>query len=136
MAGFPKINRTGEKARNPSNGIKIDKDLVIAALYKFRGNISRAADSIGMSRYSLHAKINADKDIKQASEDSRERFLDESEDVLRNKTLDGDTTCLLFTLKTIGRKRGYELDRDPVIEATTRNVLDFMLNQSKNPAES
>lgn len=66
----------------------------------------------------------------------RERFLDDTEDVFQNKVLSGDTVSLLFALKTLGRKRGYDQDRDVMVESATRGALDFIFNRSKNPAES
>ena len=48
--GFPKGDkRIGDKARQPSNGVKIASELIAEALRKTRGNIARAADKIGMS---------------------------------------------------------------------------------------
>ena len=63
-------------------------------------------------------------------------FLDELEDVAQNKALSGDTVMSLFLLKTIGKKRGYDQDRDVMAEGVTKGVLDFIVNRSKNPAES
>src|SRR5215510_11075303 len=106
MAGFPKKgNRIGENVRQPQPGVKIPTDQIIQALIKTRGNISRAADKLGCSRHAIHLRSQAEPDIKQVLQSCRERFLDESEDVLQEKVLSGDTTSLLFTLKTLGRKR-------------------------------
>jgi hypothetical protein len=135
---FPK----GEKrkaldyARKPQGGVKIDSSLIIEAIRKARGNISRAADKIGMSRQHLHSRINAEEELKTVLEECRERFLDETEDVFQAKVLSGDTVSMLFALKTIGRKRGYDQDRDVIAESATRGALDFIFNRSKNPAES
>lgn len=131
-----KDNTSGIKAKHPSNGVKIDTQLILDAIRKHRGNISRAADMLGVTRGCLQLRSEKEDVIKQTIAECRERFIDETENVLQNKVLDGDTTSVLFTLKTIGRKRGYECDRDIVVESATRGVLDFMLNQSKNPAES
>jgi hypothetical protein len=135
---FPK----GEKrkaldhARKPQGGVKIDSSLIVEAIRKARGNISRAADKIGMSRQHLHSRINAETELKDIVEECRERFLDETEDVFQAKVLSGDTVSMLFALKTIGRKRGYDQDRDVIAESATRGALDFIFNRSKNPAES
>lgn len=134
---YPKgRTQLAEIARKPLNGIKISKDMIIEALVKTRGNISRAADKIGCNRHTLHTRINEDKDIKQVVDNCRERFLDDLEDVFQNKALAGDTVSGLFLLKTIGKKRGYDQDRDVIVESATRGVLDFIVNRSKNPAES
>jgi len=135
--GFPKGDkRTGDKARRPSNGVKIDSKLIAEALVKTRGNIARAADKIGVSRSCLHSRINQETELKQIVDDNRERFLDDLEDVAQNKALSGDSVMTLFLLKTIGKKRGYDQDRDVIVEGATRGILDFIVNKSKNPAES
>lgn len=134
---FPKgSNRTADRARKPSNGVKIDSDLIAQALRKTRGNIARAADKIGVSRSCLHSRISTEPALKAIVDECRERFLDDLEDVTQNKALSGDTVTSLFLLKTIGKKRGYDQDRDVIVESATRGVLDFIVNRSKNPAES
>lgn len=129
-------NQIATKARHPLNGVKIKTDVIISALTKSRGNISRAADKIGCCRDTLHTRINQEPAIKQALDNCRERFLDDLEDVFQNKALSGDTVSGLFLLKTIGKRRGYDQDRDVMAEGVTRGVLDFIANRSKNPAES
>jgi len=133
--GYSK-NPIGNKSRKPSNGVKMDAKLIIEAIRKCRGNISRAADKIGICRQTLHTRINQESEIKAVVDECRERFLDDLEDVFQNKALSGDTVSGLFLLKTIGKKRGYDQDRDVIVESATRGVLDFIVNRSKNPAES
>lgn len=134
--GFPKgDNRIGRKARKPSNGVKVDKELMIKAIRLTRGNIARAADKIGVTRTCLYSRINRDAELKQVVDEYRERFLDDLEDVFQNKALSGDTVSGLFLLKTLGRKRGYDQDRDVIAESATRGALEFIFNKSKNPAE-
>ena len=125
-----------EFARHPQVGVKVPSIDIKQAIIKARGNISRAADKIGCCRNTLHRRINEEPALKEALDSCRERFLDDLEDVFQNKALSGDTVSGLFLLKTIGRKRGYDQDRDVIVESATRGVLDFIVNRSKNPAES
>lgn len=136
--GYPKGEQRYklDHARKPQGGVKIESSLINEAIIKCRGNISRAADKIGMSRQHLHSRINAEPDLKATVDQCRERFLDDLEDVFQNKALSGDTVSGLFLLKTIGRKRGYDQDRDVAVESATRGALEFIFNKSKNPAES
>lgn len=135
--GFPKGDkRIGDKARQPSNGVKISSELIAEALRKTRGNIARTADKVGVTRSCIHLRINKEPELKAIVDECRERFLDDTEDVFQNKVLSGDTVSLLFALKTLGRKRGYDQDRDVMVESATRGALDFIFNRSKNPAES
>jgi hypothetical protein len=137
MAGFPKGDkRIGDKARLPHKGVKIDSELIKQALIKTRGNIARAADKIGCDRHVIHTRVNKEPDLKVVLDSCRERFLDDLEIVAQEKALSGDSVMTLFLLKTIGKKRGYDQDRDVITESTVRGALDFIANRSKNPAES
>jgi hypothetical protein len=132
--GYPKYaDKTAEVAKKPQSGVKIPSELIIEAITKARGNISRAADSLKCNRHTIHLRVNAEPEIKQALDTCRERFLDSLEDVFQNKALSGDTTAGLFLLKTIGKKRGYDQDRDIMVEGATRAALDFVMNRSKSP---
>ena len=135
--GYPKNEqKTGIKAKKPQSGVKIDSELIKQAIIKAKGNLSRAADKLGVCRQTLYLRVNKESEIKQVVDTCRERFLDDLEDVFQNKALSGDTVSGLFLLKTIGKKRGYDQDRDVIVESATRGVLDFIVNRSKNPAES
>lgn len=135
--GFPKGDkRIGIKARKPMSGVKVSSELIIEAIKKTRGNLSRAADKLGMCRQSLYSRVNAEPEIKQVVDSCRERFLDDTEDVFQAKVLSGDTVSMLFALKTLGRKRGYDLvERDVIAESATRGALEFIFNRSKSPVE-
>lgn len=134
---FPKgANRTADKAKNPSNGVKISTEVIIDALRKSRGNIARAADKIGVTRSCVHLRINKEPEIKAVVDEYRERFIDDLEDVFQNKALNGDGLACMFLLKTIGKRRGYDQDRDVMVEGAARAAIDFVMNKSKNPAES
>lgn len=134
---YPKGDkRTGIKAKKPLSGIKINADMIKEAIIKSNGNLSRAADRLGCCRQTLYTRVNQEPELKQVLDGCRERFLDDLEDVFQNKALSGDTVSGLFLLKTIGKKRGYDQDRDVLVEGATRGVLDFIMNKSKNPVDN
>lgn len=134
---FPKGDkRTGIKSKNPSVRTKVSTEAILEAIKKCRGNLSRAADRLGICRQTLDSRRKSEAVIQSTLDTCRERFLDETEDVFQNKVLAGDTVSMLFALKTIGKKRGYDQDRDVIVEGATRGILDFIVNRSKNPAES
>ena len=136
MAYPKRENIPGIIAKKPMPGVQIDSELIIRALEKHHGNISRAADSIKCNRATIQRRVHDDPKVKEVYESLRERDIDITEDVFRDKILSGDTACVLFALKTRGRKRGYDCERDVIVESATRGVLDFISNRSKNPAES
>jgi len=133
---FPKGNkRTGIKSNNPSVRTKVPTEDIIDAIRKCRGNLSRAADKLGVCRQTLDLRRKSEPVIQETLNTCRERFLDDTEDVFQNKVLSGDTISMLFALKTLGKRRGYDQDRDVIAESVTRAALDFVMNKSKNPAE-
>ncbi len=128
-------NPIGTKARKPSNGVKVPTELLVEALRKTKGNIGRAADKVGICRQTFHTRLNQEPELKAYLDTFRERFLDDLEDVFQNKALDGDTTSGMFLLKTIGKRRGYDMNVDIITESATRAALDFVFNKSKSPVQ-
>lgn len=138
MAGFPKGDkRNGEKAKRPHAGIPLDKQMIIDAIRKYNGNLSRAADAIGTSRHVLRNRADNDEEINKVLVDSRERYIDQLEESVWERALDSnDTTLQIFVLKTQGRKRGW--DQDPnqnQAQDIAKAAFDYVLNKTKNPAE-
>ena len=140
MAGFPsakKGNKLAEKARNPQKGTPLDKEQVKTLLTRFLGNVSKVADSMGCSRYSIQYLIDNDKDLADHRMQARQRFIDDLEtstwqDALEHK----DPTMRIFLLKTIGKARGYEQDESKnAAQDIAKAAFDFVINKSKNPAE-
>jgi hypothetical protein len=136
LAGFPK-NRLGEKAKRPHPGVPIKSDIVLDLIHKHRGNISRIADSLGCARSSIRDKIHREPDLKQALDDTRERWIDEIEEsVLHRANESNDTALQAFVLKTQARHRGWEQSE---AQNTAKDIataaFDFIVNKSKNPAE-
>jgi hypothetical protein len=86
---------------------KIAVDELRAQLEKDKGNIAAAARRFGVSRGTIHNRINESPALQQALADARESMLDNAESVLYKKVLEGSTPELLFFLKTQGRNRGY-----------------------------
>jgi len=72
-----------------------------------RGNISAAAKSLDVSRTALYERINKSELLQNALIESRETMLDNAETALYDDALAGNTTALIFFLKTQGKTRGY-----------------------------
>jgi hypothetical protein len=140
MAGFPskaKGNRLAETAKSPRPGIPLDKNLMLKLIKEHNGNLSRVADIMGTTRYTLRERCDKDQELNRALIDARERQLDTLEQVVFERAEDSnDTTLQLFILKTQGRHRGWDQDE---AKNTARDIataaFDFIVNKSKNPAE-
>lgn len=141
MAGFPKGKKIlGAVAKQNMQGVDlyktIDKDALIKLIHKVRGNLSRVADQIGCHRSTIANRVEKESDLKQAVHDARQRWIDDIEDSAREQAANGDTTMGIFMLKTQGRSRGYDQDMRDNAQDIARAAFDFVMNRSKNPAES
>lgn len=108
---FPKpgINKRGEKAKQPRPGIPLDKETMLKLICQEDGNLSRVADIMGTTRYTIRRRCDDDPDLQQALKDARERQLDQLEKSCFDRAIEtNDTTLQLFLLKTQGKTRGYD----------------------------
>ena len=87
---------------------KTKKETFLIALENELGHISKACEQAKIHRQTYYLWIKKDEDFKQKCEDVQESFLDLAESKLLEKINDGDNTCIIFFLKTKGKKRGYD----------------------------
>lgn len=80
---------------------------LVSIIEEKRGNIANIARHYGMTRGTIYNRIKESALAQQALEDARESMLDQAENILYNKVLEGNTVELIFFLKTQGYKRGY-----------------------------
>ena len=82
-------------------------ETVIKQIQALSGNVSSVAKFFRMSRQTMHKYINDHPTVQQALEESREKMIDNVESALYSQALAGNTTAMIFFLKTQGKKRGY-----------------------------
>ena len=141
MAGFPskaKGNKRGEVAKQPRPGIALDKEMIAKLITEEDGNLSRVADRMGTTRHTVRRRCDADPELLQVLKDARERQLDILEQSCFDRAIESnDTTLQLFLLKTQGKTRGYEQsEAQNAAKDIATAAFDFIVNKSKNPAES
>jgi hypothetical protein len=95
--------------KTKEDGFSLKKKSFIEAWENSFGNITVACKALKMSRQTFYDWKNEDEVFKQALKDAEpgEIFLDFAESALQNKIRKGDTTAIIFALKTKGKKRGY-----------------------------
>ena len=106
------------------NDLDIKKKAFVDAYKKTYGNISKACEIVGINRGTFYNWEKNNKAFKKAIEDvePEEEFLDFVEDALTKKIKSGDTTAIIFALKTKGKNRGY-IERT---EQVVKNIeIDF-----------
>ena len=80
---------------------------LLQSLTKSKGMISTACKLSNISRSQFYNYFNADADFREQVREIKEIAIDAVEAKLLDKVDEGDTTAIIFYLKTIGRKRGY-----------------------------
>jgi hypothetical protein len=87
------------------NKFKVDQ--VVEALKNSKGIITIAAKHLGCTRRTVANYIDRYPTVKAAHEDAMESTIDFAESKLLKNIDDGDTTSIIFFLKTRGKGRGY-----------------------------
>ena len=108
---------------------KVTEDQIIASLYNFAGNVSMAADDIGITSQALYQRRQKSGAIAQAVIDARRQLVDEAERVIKHHLGKNNLTAAIYTAKTQGRKRGWDENPDrggggPLIGSVTINVTE------------
>jgi len=91
------------------NELSLKKESFLKAYQKSFGNITIACKSLDISRQAFYKWKNTDSTfVKELEEiEPGEVFVDFCENALAKKIESGDTTAIIFALKTQGKKRGY-----------------------------
>lgn len=85
---------------------KPDRSIIEKAIVKAFGNLSTAAKSLSVDRATLYKWIDQE-GLEEAVIEGRNTRLDFVESKLDQKINGGDTTAIIFFLKTQGKNRGY-----------------------------
>ena len=80
---------------------------MLVALEASLGIVSTACREVGIARQTHYRWLDEDKEYKEAVEDISEMAIDVAESSLHKLIKAGDTTAIIFYLKTKGKKRGF-----------------------------
>ena len=87
---------------------KRSNEEIIAAIHKTKGMITLTAQELGISYNTLRSYIDKSEALQRAMKETHDSMLDAAELKLYSKAVvEGDTTALIFLLKTKGKQRGY-----------------------------
>ena len=101
---------------------KYTANQMIEALREKHGNLSAAARFLGCSRNTISRYIDTYSTVQAVADEERETLIDFAENQLFKQVQDGNITAIIFTLKTIGKHRGY-VERQEVTGADGGAVL-------------
>ena len=86
---------------------KLNKRNVEEALREMSGNIAAAARKLGVARLSIYRFIEKNPSLVDVVNDYRQAMADNAESALNRAVINGEAWAVCFTLKTIGKTRGY-----------------------------
>lgn len=96
------ITPKNQKKTTPSK-----RKAMIEAMHQTLGNITASTRAVGIARATHYKWMNNNEKYRLAIEEAIEIDLDFSEAALRKRIQEGDTTAIIFHLKTKGKHRGY-----------------------------
>jgi hypothetical protein len=111
---------------------RTNKEAVRNAIVKSRGLLSFAAQFLGCERATVYSYLEKWPDLKQVVADQREGLIDVAESRLLGNIDRGDTTAIIFFLKTQGRGRGY-VERQEITGADGGAVETKIVIQYADP---
>lgn len=85
----------------------IPKEQMLEVIKRSGGNKTYIAKELNISRTLLEKRLKDDDELRERFSDVREALLDFCEQELIKKVRSGDMKAIMFTLRTIGRSRGY-----------------------------
>jgi hypothetical protein len=86
---------------------QISDDVYVEALAASRGLVYAAAKRLGCSPQAIYKAAKRSPKVKAAIEEQRGLLVDMAELGLAKAITDGDMRAIIFTLKTLGKERGY-----------------------------
>lgn len=86
---------------------KYTAEQIIEAVRASSGILADAARMLGCHRATMHSYVNRYSTVRAAVEEEREVLIDLCESKLVEAVKRGDMQAVYFTLKTIGKDRGY-----------------------------
>lgn len=96
-----------KKKRQERKKTTHNKKLMIAAMKNTLGNVTSSVDLVGISRRTHYSWYNNDLSYREKIDEVIERDIDFVEAALRKRIQNGDTTAIIFYLKTKAKHRGY-----------------------------
>ncbi len=97
------VHQEGYKNSLTDEEVEQTREAVVAA----GGNMAEAARVLGINRRTLYKRIENRPELWKEMEDAREATLDLAEAKLKVAVENGDAWAICFTLKCLGKTRGY-----------------------------
>jgi len=114
-----------------------EKELFTEAFEMNLANIKLTCAKVGISRQTYYDWIRDDKKFAERCNEVTEGLIDLAETALLGKIKEGETTALIFFLKTKGKHRGYseQIDVDVNVNSITEKTIFRVKSKSLEDAE-
>jgi hypothetical protein len=113
-----------------TNRTDIKKAKFLRLLEVNEGNVSHTCKAAHMGRQTYYGWLKEDAEFAELVENIQESLVDWGEGLLRQRMSKGDTTAIIFFLKTKGKKRGYverqEMDHSGAIKTNDKLVIEVV----------
>lgn len=122
--GTPETTESTQIDRGPNGRLGFHQysfDQMAKAIYLSHGILQNAAKRIGCDRKTISKYIQDFPELQEWVDLGREYSLDLAEDALMQRIKKGDTTAILFKLRTQGKDRGYVEKRE--VEQTSSSTV-------------
>jgi hypothetical protein len=106
-----------------SNKTKHNKKELIEAMIHSHCIVTDACDTVGVSRKTYYDYLKNDQEFKKEIDDIQNTALDFVEGELYKRIEKGDTTAIIFYLKTKGSTRGY-IEKQQIDQNTNITISD------------
>ena len=103
----------------------VPRELIIDSLHSNHGNIQKTAKELDIRRVDLCNYIDRNHELTEICLSYRESLIDLAEENLRTELERGSTKATLFTLKTLGRTRGYVERKETEVATHTSQSVDL-----------
>lgn len=111
---------------------KVSNEFMLLCLLKAGGNISKAAQISGTTRWLYYDRAKRIDGFDRMMQDIRETKIDIAEDKLWEHIEMGNPHAIMFYLKTIGKGRGYTTSTDVNINSNNEIKIDVNFVDMKN----
>lgn len=92
--------------------VQKDKEKMLESLKECSGIVTFACEKVGLSRQTFYRWCRDDPEFKERVDAINELQIDVAEASILKKIQKGDTTAIIFYLKTKGKNRGYSERRE------------------------
>ena len=127
----------GHTKKKDQKRTEVTKDTLLESMRQNMGNVTLACHFTGCSRSTFYRYMESDEDFKKEVEDISNMAIDICEAELWKLIKDGNSTAIIFFLKTKGKVRGYverqELtgsDGSPVLFQETKTYLNAPITET------